>query len=69
MIHYVSMAKANPKNTPFEKFTRAVDALMRVPHSEIQKALEQEKREKAERKLAKQQQRASASDRAFDSED
>jgi hypothetical protein len=39
--------------TPFDKFTRAVDGLMRVPHSEIRKALEQEKREKAGKKRAK----------------
>lgn len=48
------MAKSNPKTTPFQKFTHAVDALMRVPHSEIKKALEQEKCEKAAKKLAKQ---------------
>jgi hypothetical protein len=31
----------------FENFTRAVDSLMRVPHSEIKQALEQEKRANA----------------------
>lgn len=33
--------------TPFQTFTHAVDALMRVPHSEIKRALEQEKRANA----------------------
>lgn len=33
--------------SPFENFTRAVDSLMRVPHSEIKRALEQEKRANA----------------------
>jgi hypothetical protein len=33
--------------TPFENFTQAMDGLMRVPHSEIQKALAREKRENA----------------------
>jgi hypothetical protein len=61
------MAKANPKTTPFQKFTHAVDALMRVPHAEIKKALDQEKREKAEKRLAKRQ-RVAVSDRAADSE-
>jgi hypothetical protein len=33
--------------TPFENFTRAMDSLMRVPHSEIKAALEREKRANA----------------------
>jgi hypothetical protein len=46
----------NPKSlTPFENFTRAVDDLMRVPHSEIKKALEKEKRDKARKKRVKRQ--------------
>jgi hypothetical protein len=40
-------------NTPFANFTRAMDHLMAVPRSEIKKALDQEKLEKAERKRAK----------------
>jgi hypothetical protein len=39
--------------TPFEKFTDAVEGLMRVPHSAIKKALEQEKRTKERKKRAK----------------
>ncbi len=39
--------------SPFENFTRAMDGLMRVPHSEIKKALDREKREKARKKRAK----------------
>ncbi len=43
-----------PKSrTPFENFNEAVESLMRVPHSEIKKALEKEKREKAAKKRAK----------------
>jgi hypothetical protein len=38
--------KAKPLS-PFQNFTNAVDALMRVPHSEIKQALEQEKRANA----------------------
>ena len=41
--------------TPFENFTQAMDGLMRVPHSEIKKALDQEKRDKARKKRAKNQ--------------
>jgi hypothetical protein len=33
--------------SPFQNFTQAMDALMRVPHSEIKKALEREKRANA----------------------
>jgi hypothetical protein len=33
--------------TPFDNFTKAMDGLMRVPHSEIKKALEREKRANA----------------------
>ena len=39
--------------SPFENFTHAMDGLMRVPHSEIKKALDQERREKAQKKRAK----------------
>jgi hypothetical protein len=41
--------------SPFENFTKAMDGLMRVPHSTIKKALDQEKREKARKKRAKNQ--------------
>ncbi len=46
--------KTTPQ-TPFEKFTQAMDGLMRVPHSAIRKALDKEKRDKAEKKRAKNQ--------------
>jgi hypothetical protein len=39
--------------SPFENFTQAMDSLMRVPHSEIKKALDREKREKTRKKRAK----------------
>ena len=35
------------QETPFQKFTRAMDGLVRVPHSEIKAALDREKRENA----------------------
>lgn len=54
--------------TPFENFTRAMDGLMRVPHSAIKKALEKEKRAKERKKQAKKQP-ASTSDRVDDGED
>jgi hypothetical protein len=53
--------------TPFENFTRAMDGLMRVPHSAIKKALDKEKRDRERKKLTKQQSApsaTSASDRA-----
>jgi len=39
--------------TPFQKFTKAMDGLMSVPHSEIKKALDREKRQKERKKRAK----------------
>ena len=41
--------KSSPKTaeSPFANFTRAIDGLMRVPHSEIKKALAEEKRANA----------------------
>lgn len=59
------MARQSREITPFQKFTKAVDALMRVPHSEIKKALDQEKQERAKRRVAKRQH---ASDRAASGE-
>jgi hypothetical protein len=57
--------KAKPRTlTPFENFTQAMNGLMRVPHSEIKKALDKEKRDKARKKRAKNQPTASVSDRA-----
>jgi hypothetical protein len=41
--------------TPFENFTQAMDGLMRVPHSEIKKALDREKRTKERKKRTKKQ--------------
>jgi hypothetical protein len=56
-----SNTKTNQELSPFQNFTKAVDGLMDVPHSEINKALDQEKREKERKKRAKNQ---PASDRA-----
>jgi len=39
--------------SPFDNFTKAMDGLMRVPHSEIKAALDKEKREKTRKKRAK----------------
>jgi hypothetical protein len=64
--------KSNPKpiDTPFAKFTRAMDGLMRVPHSEIKKALAEEKRANAGKpKRGPKPKHSSASDRASGSED
>ena len=51
-MRYYESVKPKPQ-TPFENFTRAVESLMRVPHSEIKKALDKEKREKEQKKRAK----------------
>jgi hypothetical protein len=40
-------------NPEFDKFTKVMDGLMAVPYKELQKKLEQEKREKAKRKRTK----------------
>ncbi len=63
--------KSNPKTTgtlsPFENFTKAMDGLMRVPHSAIKKALDQEKRESAGKpKRGPKPKHSSASDRVSD---
>ena|ERR1700730_3741956 len=39
--------------TPFERFTQAMDGLMAVPHSELKKALDREKRDKQRKKRAR----------------
>jgi len=39
--------------TPFERFTQAMDGLMTVPHSELKKALDREKRDKQRKKRTK----------------
>jgi hypothetical protein len=50
--------------TPFANFTRAMDGLMRVPHSEIKKAPDQEKREnEGKPKRGPKPRSSSASDR------
>ena len=46
----------------FEKFTKVMDGLMAVPYKELQKKLEQERKEKAKRKRAKQPASRVASD-------
>lgn len=48
-----SNSKTNQTLSPFENFTRAMDGLMRVPHSAIKAELDREKREKTEKKRAK----------------
>jgi hypothetical protein len=50
--------------TPFDTFTQAMDGLMRVPHSEIKKALDKEKRDNAGKlKRGPKPKHSSASDR------
>jgi len=44
--------KSNPI-TPFQQFTRAMDALMQVSHSELKEVLDKEKQEKGRKKRAK----------------
>lgn len=41
------------KNNEFEKFDHAMEELLKVPHSEIKKKLDEEKAEKQKRKAAK----------------
>ncbi len=44
-----------PESNPeFEKFTKVMDGLMAVPYKELQKKLEQERRQKAKKNRAKQ---------------
>ena len=43
----------NKESREFNKFDRTMDELLKVPHSEIQKKLEQEKAEKQKRKRIK----------------
>jgi hypothetical protein len=52
--------------TPFENFTQAMDGLMRVPHSEIKKALDKEKRARERKKRAKNRPAASSDHAASD---
>lgn len=56
--------KAKTADTPFARFTKAVDGLMRVPHSAIKKALEEERRANAGKpKRGPKPKHSSASDR------
>jgi len=41
------------KSQEFDRFDRAMDELLKVPHSEIKKKLDAEKEEKRKRKAAK----------------
>jgi hypothetical protein len=71
-LRYDGRMKSNPKtaDTPFAKFTRAMDGLMRVPHSEIKKALAEEKQANAGKpKRGPKPKHSSASDRASGNED
>jgi hypothetical protein len=54
--------------TPFQKFTEAMDGLMRVPHSEIKKAMEREKQANAGKPKRGPKPHSSASDHASDNE-
>ncbi len=60
MIHKCSMVpvKSNPK-TPFQKFTRTMDALMSVPHSELKQKLDEEKRGRKRKRTKRASVRAS----------
>jgi len=65
------MAMKSKSLSPFENFTRAIDGLMRVPHSKIKAAMEQEKRARSnagKSKRGPKPKHSSASDRASDSE-
>jgi hypothetical protein len=58
------MPMKSKRLSPFENFTRAMDGLMRVPHSAIKKALDKEKRENAGKpKRGPKPKHSSASDR------
>lgn len=66
---YDASVKTKPLS-PFQNFTKAVDALLRVPHAEIKKSLEEEKRANAGKpKRGPKPKHSSASDRASGSED
>jgi hypothetical protein len=65
----MAVVKTKPLS-PFDNFTRAVDSLMRVPHSEIKVALEREKQANTGKpKRGPKPKHSSASDRASDSVD
>ena len=71
-MRYDERMKSKPKtaDTPFVRFTRAMDGLMRVPHSEIKKALAEEKLANAGKpKRGPKPKHSSASDRASCNED
>ena len=64
------MKQESNTQTPFQRFTQAVDGLMRVPHSEIKKELEREKRENTGKpKRGPKPKQPLASDRVSDTED
>jgi hypothetical protein len=68
-VQYDTSVKAKSE-TPFERFTKAMDSLVRVPHSEIKKALERERLANAGKvKRGPKPKHSSASDRASGSED
>ena len=39
--------------SPFDKFTKVMDGLMSVPHSDLKRLLDQEKKRKARKKRAR----------------
>lgn len=68
-MRYDTPVKTKPLS-PFENFTKAMDGLMRVPHSEIKAALDREKRANAGKpKRGPKPKHSSASDRVSGSED
>ncbi len=50
--------KSNRK-TPFQQFTRMMDALMSVPHSELKQKLDEEKRGRKRKRAKRASARAS----------
>jgi len=60
----------NKPPSPFDNFNRAIDGLMRVPHSEIKRALAQEKQaNEGKVKRGPKPKHSSASDRVSGNED
>ena len=53
-------------SSEFEKFDRAMRELIKVPHSEIKRRMDAEKRAKARKKRAKQQPASARASRAKD---
>jgi len=58
-LRYDERVKSKTRTTehtrisPFAKFTKVMDGLMAVPHSELKRALDREKKQKATKKQAR----------------